>query len=211
MYVHLDTLELPAVDPSGRARRSHISGSEPDPRTVARFLGVASALAGEARAPQLDTIASAARQLVRRSHGPSQLVAIRQRLRCLRALRMLACEPAWTLDPAIRERIQLISDYAAGGSRLLPDSLPVVGGLDNALLVDLAMPALVDELDAYLDFRRLRLEEALLRGERPHALSFGRDEWLDARDAEARLLAHILERGRSTYLEDAGAARFEVH
>ncbi|MBJ6980449.1 hypothetical protein [Luteimonas sp. MC1572] len=211
MYVHLDSLPLPAADPSGRARRNHIAGRVPDQRSIERFQRVASALAGPEQVPQLDGIASAARQLLDQHADRTRLAGIRQRARCLRALRMLASEPAWQLDPELRERIQLIADYATGSERLLPDAVPVVGGLDYALLVDLAMPRLIDELDAYLDFRRLRIEEAILRGERPHELAFGRDEWLEARQAELRLLAHILERGRQTYLEETGAPRFQVH
>ncbi|MBB6599156.1 hypothetical protein [Luteimonas sp. MC1825] len=211
MYVHLDTLPLPTADPSGRARRNHIAGRVPDQRTIARFQSVASALAGPEHVPQLDVIASATRQVLGQQTTSSRLAGIRQRARCLRALRMLAREPAWQLDPGLKDRIRLLEDYANGTERLLPDAVPVVGGLDYALLVDLAMPALIDELEAYLDFRRLRLEEAILRGERPHGIAFGRDEWLEAREAEVRLLAHILERGRSTYLDEAGAARFQVH
>ncbi len=211
MYVHLDTLPLPAANPSGRARRNHIAGRVPDQRSIERFQRVASELAGPSQVPQLDGIASAARELLHRSAGRSRLAVICQRVRCLRALRMLAGEPAWQLDPDLKERIRLLADYATGGERLLPDAVPVVGGLDTALLVDLAMPALIDELDAYLDFRRLRIEEAILRGERPRQFTFGRDQWLEARQAELQLLAHILGRGRQSYLEGAGAARFQIH
>lgn len=211
MYIHLDTLPLPAADPSGRARRNHIAGRVPDQRSIARFQSVASAIAGPQHVPQIDVIASAARQLVGQPGNRPRVAGIRQRARCLRALRMLAREPGWHLDPGLRERIRLLADYATGNERLLPDAVPVVGGLDYALLVDLAMPALIQELDDYLDFRRLRAEEAILRGERPHGFSFGRDQWLEARQAELRLLAHVLDRGRQSYLEESPAPRFQIH
>src|SRR5690606_22832449 len=186
MYAILDTLPLPAPPPA-RGRRHRIAAREPDPRGVDRFQSVARALAARGEVPALDGIASAARNLAQRYAGHACVPCIRQRRRCLQALRMLAREPGWELAPEQLERIALLADYARGDARLVPDAVPLLGGLDTAVLLDLAWPALSADAEAYFDFRRLRLVEALLRGERPRHFDFDRERWLQARSAEIAL------------------------
>ncbi|MBD7986440.1 hypothetical protein H9645_00155 [Luteimonas sp. Sa2BVA3] len=210
MHAILDILPLPASQPA-RARRHRIAGFEPGERSLARFRSVARALASSDEIPTLDGIASASRSLARAYAGHPLAPCIRQRSRCLRAVRMLAREPGWRLAPAQVERIALLTDYARGHERLVPDAVPVVGGLDTAVLFDIAWPALAADVEAYFDFRRLRTEEALLRGERPRSFPFGRDEWLEARCAEIALRAHVAMRGAETYVHPGAAPLFRVH
>lgn len=210
MNAKLDILPIPAA-PAARARRHRIAGREPDARGLDRFQAVARAVSVHGEVPALDGIASAARWLAQRYAGHARVPGIRQRRRCLQALRMLARDPGWRLAPEQCERIALLADYARGRDRLVPDGLPLVGGLDLAVLVDLAWPALSADAEAYLDYRRLRTEEALLRGERPGRFAFGREEWLAARCAELALRAHVAMRGAQTYLPGRGAALFRVH
>ena len=210
MNTQLDTLTLPPA-PALRARRHRIAGRDPEPRSVANFQSVARALPSRGEAPPLDSIASAARSLAQLYAGHIHVPGIRQRGRCLQALRMLAREPGWRLSPEQLERIALLTDYARGRDRLVPDAVPLVGGLDTALLFDLAWPELAADVDAYFDYRRLRAEEALMRGQHPHDFAFGRDEWMAARSAEIALRTHVAMRGEATYLASAGASLFRVH
>lgn len=210
MYAILDTLSLPPSMP-GRSRRHRIAGRDPEPRSVDRFQSVARALASRGEVPALDGIASAARALSLQYGGAAPAPCIRQRRRCLQALRMLAREPGWELASDQRERIALLLDYACGDERLVPDAVPVVGGLDTALLVDLAWPALSVDAEDYFDFRRIRAEEALLRGQHPRAFPFGREDWLQAREAGLALLAHVRSRGSSSYVPSGDGRRFQVH
>ncbi|NLA67275.1 MAG: hypothetical protein GX856_03325 [Gammaproteobacteria bacterium] len=209
MHAILDNLPLPAAAP-GRARRHRIAGRDPDPRSVDRFQSVARALAARGEVPALDGIASAARCLTQRYAGHARVPCIRQRSRCLQALRMLVRDPGWSLSPEQVERIALIADYARGDHRLVPDAMPLVGGLDTAVLVDIAWPSLSADAEAYLDYRRLRLEEARLRGERPGLFDFDREAWLAARSAEIALRAHVAMRGAQSYLPGAAAPLFRV-
>lgn len=210
MYAILDNLPLPASRPA-MARRHRIAGAEPAARSLARFESVARALADRDDIPSLDAIASASRSLASDYAGHSRAPCIRQRRRCLQALRVLVQEPGWTLGPGQLDRIALLADYARGRDRLVPDAVPVIGGLDTAVLLDIAWPELADDVEAYFDFRRLRAEEALLRGERPRRFAFGRDEWMEARRAEAALRAHVALRGADSYLHPRAAALFRVH
>ena len=210
MQAILDNLPLPANRPVN-ARRHHIGGIEPKGRCLDRFQSVARVLAGNGEVPTLDGIASAARSLARAYAGHAWAPCIRQRRHRLQALRMLLREPAWRLAPDQVERIALLADYARGSDRLVPDAVPLVGGLDTAVLLDLAWPALVADAEAYLDFRRLRAEEAILRGQRPGRFEFGREQWLEARRAEIALRAHVAMRGASSYVPGVPAPLFHVH
>lgn len=210
MHAILDNLPLPAARPLN-ARRHRIAGFEPSVRGLERFQSVARSLAANHDVPTLDGIASAARCLSHAYAGHAWAPAIHQRRRCLQALRMLAREPGWRLSPDQVEHIALIADYARGSERLVPDAVPVVGGLDTAVLLDLAWPELVADAEAYLDFRRLRAEEALLRGERPGSFDFGREQWLESRRAEIALRAHVAMRGSESYLSGSAEPLFRVH
>lgn len=210
MYAILDSLPLPAL-PQSKGRRHHIAGREPDPRSLDRFQSVARALSARGEVPALDGIASAARSLSQRYAGHARIPGIRQRRRCLQALRMLAREPGWQLAPDQLQRIALLADYADGSERLVPDAVPLLGGLDTAVLLDLAWPTLAADAEAYFDFRRLRAVEAILRGQRPGRFDFSREEWLQARSAEIALYAHVAMRGAQSYVPAAEASLFRVH
>lgn len=191
--MHLDPaslpLPLPADDADTPRRRHRINGFEPGRPARIRFRAVARTLQPDAPAPSLDAVMSAARALARQFPDAGRAPGIRLRLRCLAALRTMAAEPAWGLPAATRRRIALLGDYAANDAGLLPEAMPVVGGLDRAVLLDLAWPALRGDFDDYLDFRRLRAEEASLQGCRPRAIDFGREQWLLSRYAELALRA----------------------
>lgn len=213
MKLDLATLPLPpmAVSATGPRRRHHIGRWTLGGRALRRFERAAASL-GPASSPAWDdAIACAARRLQRDFAGTRQAPCIRLRMRCFTAMRIMADEPAWPLAAAARATIATIADYANGRERLVPDALPVVGGLDDAVLVDLAWPSLRFELDDYLDFRRLRAEEALLRGVSPHGFAFARAQWLEARAAERALLAHARRRGLDRYAAPNAAVLFRVH
>lgn len=209
MQTVLENLSIPA--PAQRARRHRIAGREPPGPTVDRFQSVARVLAARGEVPTLDGIASAARVLLQAHAGHAGVPGIRQRRRYLQALRMLAREPGWQLAPEQAQRIELLERYACGEDRLVPDTVPVIGGLDTALLVDLAWPLLGPDAEAYLDFRRMRIEEALLRGQHPRDFPFDREQWLEARRAELALIAHVCDRGARSYVPPAPPALFTVH
>ena len=175
------------------------------------FQDIATAIRTASLAPDLDGIASSARSLIAQFAGRRRAPCIRLRQRYLAALRAMSAEPAWTMDEVKRQRIKLVSRYAANGNRLIPDAVPVVGGLDEALLVDLLWPSVQRELEDYLDFRRLRGEEAALQGLRPLAMAYDREQWQESRAAEAAWIAHMRACGQASYLAAQAPAMFRIH
>ncbi|MDQ3494894.1 MAG: hypothetical protein M3485_05015 [Pseudomonadota bacterium] len=213
MNLNLATLPLPPIASAARStrRRRRISGLPVSHAALSRFQKAAISLQPASPMPDLDAIASAARRLNFQFAGLHRAPCIRLRQRCLRALRAMASDANWQLEPEKRRWITLIVDYAANPDRLVPEDVPVVGGLDQAVLVDLAWPSLQFDLDDYRDFRRLRAAEAALRGLRPNQVCFDREDWLQARFAELAWHAHVRRRGRASYLGGPAPALFALH
>lgn len=213
MNLNLAALPLPSLydGSSARRRRHHIAGWDLHNGALRRFQQAAESLQSEYPIPSVDTIASSARELMRRFAGAQRAPGIALRRRCLRALRAMSNEPAWGLAAEQGERIASIAAYAAGRDHLIPAAMPVIGGLDDALLVELAWPSLRFELDDYLSFRRLRIEEAARRGLHAHALGYDRGQWLQARFAELAVLARARAHAREAYAGPAAPCLFRIH
>src|SRR5690606_40574143 len=77
---------------------------------------------------------------------PSQAEAVlRERLSRAEPLRRMLADGDWDLDPAMRERSNLLLDYLQEVHDLIPDDLPLLGQLDDALLVELAWDSFAAE------------------------------------------------------------------
>ena len=215
MNLNLATLPLPlppAANPAATPRRRRRFGNlDLDSGALTHFCEIADALEPDQPVPGADAIVTAARTLSRQFAGMRDAPCIRLRLRCLAAMRAMSAEQDWDLDGAKQKRIELIADYAANLDGLIPDTLPVIGHLDDAVLVDLVWPSLRSDLDEYLDYRRLRAEEAMLQGCRPHEIPFSKQLWQQARYAEQAWRAHVQQRGQCSYLAVSAPTAFRIH
>ena len=86
----------------------------------------------------------------------------------------------WDLDPGLRTRAERVLAYVERDDDLIPDRTPVIGLLDDALLLDLAWPAFAREVENYLDFCEFRRAGHLDGVDPSH-----RQQWLDERGLEA--------------------------
>jgi hypothetical protein len=104
----------------------------------------------------------------------------------------------------------LIVQYASGRFQLLPNYLPTIGHLDDAIAVEAAWPSIRAEVADFLDYCRVRSLEAGLRGREPGAFGFTRGDWEEARRAE-----YFLDRQRRCIRESSyvplAAPRFAIH
>lgn len=212
MNANLSNLPLPSLSPSvNGCRRRHRAGPiELASSAWHRFQQSAAAL----QTPDVacaDTVASVARTLIRQVAAPRRAPCIQLRLRCLAGLRAMANEPHWELDADRRRQIEHILAYAGCANRLIPYAEPVIGGLDDALLVEWAWPTLHAEFVDYLDFRALRSAEATLQKVPVQQLHYRRSDWLQARaalDAAAKRQRNRVFDG--SYVA-AAPALFRVH
>lgn len=163
--------------------------------------------------PALDgrQILAAARRLSRVVGEGHESRFIRARMRRAGEIRALLGDRGWECDEALRARMNEVVAYMDGGPGLVPDDVPVIGGLDDALLLDLAMECLRGELDEYADFCRYRVGEAAREGVAVDAVHIDRARWADEREEELRLERQLRQAREGSYARGAtGAALFRV-
>lgn len=150
-------------------------------------------------APHVDAhaVSSVARWLIElpQAHAESLLQA---RLGRLQELKAMASDRDWAIEAALAKRIYRLLDYVDQARDLIPDDQPLVGRLDDAMLVELAWPMVAEELEDYRDFCRFREESGLAYGGHP-----GREDWLATRLEEGALWEQ-LHRVRHQHYVDYG-------
>ena len=91
-------------------------------------------------------------------------------------------DEAWALDAADRERVLSALVYFNNPNDVIADSVPVLGYLDDAVMIEMCVRDLQHELDAYDDFCEFRQRQAERLGLDPAKV--GRADWLGGRREE---------------------------
>ena len=142
-------------------------------------LAAARAQAGQKNADEI--IAAASRLL-----GGDDKIAVPdfvgERLERLDALIAMLRDEGWNLPEEDRERVLSALVYFADPSDVIPDHIPVLGYLDDAIAIEMCVRDLRHELDAYDEFCEFRQGEADRRGQDPATV--GRADWLQSRRDE---------------------------
>lgn len=128
-----------------------------------------------------------------------------RRLRRIEELRALLDDDAWDADESVRQRLRKLLAYIDQDDDLIPDHEPLLGKLDDVLLIELAWPAFVTEAEDYHDFNEYRSTE--------HPSGSGDEQraaWIRDRLAEIALWQHHLRVNDSHYA-DRGHATSLFH
>ncbi|MHB8912410.1 MAG: hypothetical protein ACYC42_07145 [Lysobacter sp.] len=217
MNVIFDTLApLPsALDhrPHESLRRRHrIGDHDPDRDALQHFNAVLRYLDFPQAPLDGDQLASAARALVDETRLGGAPRCIQQRMRRGAAIDLMAEDPDWETRDETAVRIGIVvADYLRGSQAVIPNALPVVGHLDDAIVVEAAWPAVAMEVRQYLAFCHVRHVEAQLRGESSRHFGFTREQWRAAIHAEVDWIAHCERVGQASYLPSDPRSAFQVH
>lgn len=114
-------------------------------------------------------ILAGARHLARQTRTLALPAFVTERLLALDTLTRMLEDGDWKLEGAHRARVLQALAYFAEPSDLVPDSIPGLGFLDDAIMVELVVQELRPEIDAYQDFCRYRDEQEAERGKDPEA------------------------------------------
>jgi len=121
---------------------------------------------------------------------------VRERLLQLDDMIAMVRDEGWHMDDEDRSRVMSALVYFIDPKDVIPDSVEVLGFLDDAIMIELCVRELRHELDAYDDFCEFRAHEAGKRGVEPASL--GRPDWLESRRDE------LVGRMRSRRQRDVG-------
>ena len=127
-------------------------------------------------------LVKAARALAEHAREQRAPDYVLSRLETLELLADMIQDTHWALPAPSRRKIMAVLAYFSDPDDLIPDDVPGLGFLDDAVMVELACRNLRPELEAYRDFCRFRHQELDRRrhsGEEEGAVS--RLDWLEAR------------------------------
>lgn len=129
-----------------------------------------------------EVILSQAKSVLKEVGDTSTPDFIGERIAKLGTLIAMLEDQGWNLEQPERGRVLSALAYFADPEDLIPDSIPGLGYLDDAIMIELICRQLKHEMDAYHDFCVYRTAEAGRRGEKVGAMA--KAEWLEGRRKE---------------------------
>ena len=132
-----------------------------------------------------------ARLLLEHARAREAPAFVRQRLEDVGTLIAMLEDSEWPLEQEDRERVVVALSYFAEPQDLIPDNVPGLGFLDDALLAELVIEELEPDLAGYREFCDYRKKQEASRGKDAHV---GREDWLDSK--RRQILMQIRRRQR---------------
>ena len=127
---------------------------------------------------------------------------IAERLQKLDSMIAMVNDEGFSLPEEDKQRVLACLTYFANPQDIIPDNVPVLGFLDDAIMIELCVKELQHEIEAYEDFVAYRKGEAAAHGVDPSALKTQRVEWAEARRVE--LIERMRKRRGQSYQSSGG-------
>lgn len=190
---------LPWDDRQAGVQRQHAGNHLLDPAAVVQFDHLLHQIHPQAQHVDADRIATLARWLQDLPEAQAGSI-LDERLTRIELLRAMLTDPDWVPGDGSRERIGKLLAYIdhRDGQDLIPASIPLLGLLDDVLLLELAWPALRVEAEDYRDFCDYR-EDAQPQGDGAQR----RNAWIRER-LEALALYRHNARVNASHYADSG-------
>lgn len=152
-----------------------------------------------------EAIESAARQLIDDAKSTDLPHFIGDRLAKLETIIGMVSDEEWQLSDEDRGRVLGALVYFCDPEDIIPDHIPGLGFLDDAIYVELIIRELKAEIDSYEEFCEFRGAEEARRKERGMDPHVEREEWL----ADKRAALHAKMRKRRS--SSSGGSGWRLH
>lgn len=109
---------------------------------------------------------------------------ITDRLDKLSIMIQMLKDQEWRLPATESNRVLNALAYFSEPEDLIPDPIPGLGFLDDAIMIELVIRDLKHEIEAYRDFCDFRAQRPPKRGIKRKSADISRDQWLEKRRGE---------------------------
>lgn len=130
---------------------------------------------------QPDDIVASADQLLRDVDQRKIPKFVVNRLQKLEIMIEMLTDHEWRLPQKDTARVLNALAYFTDPEDLIPDHIPGIGLLDDAIMIELVVRELKHEIEAYGDFCEFRREQPYSRGVKAKTTDLTREQWLDKR------------------------------
>jgi uncharacterized membrane protein YkvA (DUF1232 family) len=153
-------------------------------RDLTHFRAIMRSVRVRAKDRDEKVLVAAARRLLATTRTTEQSPFVRERLASLERVIAMLEDEEWALAGKHRERVRTALAYFAEPADLIPDHLPGLGLVDDAIMVELVLRELRTELEAFEDFCRYRESESKRRGAESPAT---REQWIATKRRQLNL------------------------
>jgi hypothetical protein len=127
--------------------------------------------------------------------GVRHLDFIRERMGRLETLIGMVVDQGWGMEDEDRDRVLQALSYFSDPEDLVPDNVPGLGFLDDAIMIEMVCRELRHEVQAYRDFCVYRAAESSRLGQ--EALHLERSDWLEERRQQLHSRMRRRRRGQA--------------